>query len=373
MSSTLQSDPVDVRSTFRDLRALVDADLETFLEARVRDAAGYDASVVDIWKEIEAFIRCMGAQVSTLTVAASAGVGRPLDAATARLGTVIELYAYGILVHDDLLDRDEVRFGRPAFHSAFAARLAGAGGGAADAPHFGQSMALLGGALMQGLAIEAALALPLPAAQLAALAHHLCAGYRRITESQVVDLAFEHRLPASEEWFAMAAQRASEHLATTVGAGAILAGAPKEQRAALERFARALGFAYDLRDDLRDAFGDDSRMRSRTGRDLARSKKPLVLCIAAERAPAPERERLLELLARVRRDPGTEPDASDVAEILALLARHGFAPALDALRARLASARVALDAAQLREPHHAFFIGLIDACAAAGDELAATR
>lgn len=359
----------DPRSALAVLRELINADLDSFLAERIDLASHYDASVADVCEAIGAFVRPTGAQVSTFAAAASAGAGRPLDAATARLCTAIELYAYGVLVHDDILDRDDVRFGRPAFHTAFASRLGGAT--PAEARHYGASMALLGGAIMQALAMEAVLSLPLPPVQTAALARLLAAGYRRLTESQVVDVAFEHRLPKSEEWYAMAGQRAAEHLATTIGLGALLSGAPDGQRRTLEEFARALGYAYDIREDLRDAFGDESRMRSRAGRDLARSKKPLVLCIAAERAPAPARQRLAELLARVRRDPSVDADPADVAEILTLLVEHGFEPALDALDVRLTRAREMLDAAGLQEPWHSFLVLAVDACRASRDELVA--
>jgi geranylgeranyl diphosphate synthase type I len=361
----------DFASTVNAVKAVINADLESFLGDRIREASRYDQSVVEIWEAIGTFVRSIGAQVSVITAAAGAGVGRPLDAATARLGTAVELYSYGILVHDDILDRDDVRFGAPAFHALFAARLAGSGETPAETRHYGTSMALLAGALMQGLAMEAVLGLPLPPSHTAELAQLLSSGYRRLTESQVVDLSFEHRLPTPAEWYSMASQRAAEHLGTTIGLGARLAGASEHQRRAMERLACALGSAYDIRDDLRDLFGDESRMRSRTGRDLARSKKPLVLCIAAECAPAPVQRHLAELLASVRRDPAVEPNPADIAEILTLLAAHGLDAALDAFSTRIAQAREALDTASLRQPWSSFFTVLIDACAATIDEIAA--
>ncbi len=351
----------DFASTLGPLRQLVNEDLRVWFSERLSDADLYHSFVAAVYREVREFVCNMGAQVSALALATSAGVGRPLDAASARLGTAIELYSYGVLVHDDILDRDDSRFGKPSLHCIFAAHPAAQLGTTGDDCHFGHSMALLAGSLMQSLAVEAILGLPLRAECATRLAQLLASGYRRLTESQVVDVAFEHTLPSSDEWYAMARQRAAQHISTTVALGGVLSDWPAPVANAMVEFARHLGLAFDIRDDLMDAFGADLRLPSKSGRDMARSKKPLLFCIAAERAPSPARDRLLRSLREIR-SASADPPRAAVADVLAVMTRFGLEPTVAALEGHLRHATEALSRAALLEPYHSLFHSLLRKC-----------
>jgi farnesyl diphosphate synthase len=68
--------------------------------------------------------------------------------------------------------------------------------------------------------------------------------------------------------------------------GAIAAGVDAADRASLDRFADALGLAFQVRDDLLDVEGDSATLGKTAGKDVAQSKAtfPALLGIDASRA-----------------------------------------------------------------------------------------
>ncbi len=75
-------------------------------------------------------------------------------------------------------------------------------------------------------------------------------------------------------------------IAAACEAGAVLARAPDEQRAALKRYGENLGLAFQIADDLLDAEGDAQAMGKATGKDSAAGKATLVGLIGIEEARA---------------------------------------------------------------------------------------
>ncbi len=200
------------------------------------------------------------------------GLSEPeLDHAAA----AVELIHCYSLVHDDLpaMDNDALRRGRPTVHVAF-----------------DEATAILAGDALQTLAFETLALAPLPAdakiAMLAELAH--AAGAAGMCGGQALDIeatgqsAGQSALSALERLHAMktgALLRCSVRLAT------LAAGANALTREALDRFADALGLAFQIRDDLLDVEGDSATLGKTAGKDVDQHKAtfPALLGIDASR------------------------------------------------------------------------------------------
>ena len=192
-----------------------------------------------------------------------------LDAAAA----AVELIHCYSLVHDDLpaMDDDALRRGQPTVHVAF-----------------DQATAILAGDALQSqaFAVLAQAALPDAArvalcAELAAAAAAMCAGQAldidATGQASGFDIASLERLHALKTG---ALLRASLRM------GAIAAGADAAARAALDRFADALGLAFQVRDDLLDVEGESATLGKTAGKDAAQAKPtfPALIGIEASRA-----------------------------------------------------------------------------------------
>lgn len=232
--------------------------------------------------------------------------GDPGDPAVVDAAAALELLQAFALIHDDVLDDSPMRRGRPTVHRLFAAEHV-ARGWRGEPRRFGEGVAILAGDLAHIWADR--LAAPLPPA-----AREVWADLRtEMVIGQTLDIAVEAEFvtdPALARWIAVQKSGAyTVHRPLLLGAA--LAGrvdlAPR-----FEEYGRALGEAFQLRDDLMDAFGDAAATGKPTGLDFAGQKMTLLLTLAVQR-----HERVRALVA------GAGPDGWDGAALREELIRAG--------------------------------------------------
>ncbi len=192
-----------------------------------------------------------------------------------RVGAAIECVHGYSLVHDDLpaMDNDDLRRGRPTTHRAF-----------------DEATAILAGDALLTLAFEV-LADPATHADAETRAR-LCLGLARasgvggMVGGQMLDVAAEEAAaPLSAGAIAqIQAMKTGALLRFSVEAGAVLAGAAPERRAAMLHYGEALGAAFQIADDILDAEGTDAALGKRAGKDAARNKATFVSTVGLEGA-----------------------------------------------------------------------------------------
>jgi farnesyl diphosphate synthase len=173
------------------------------------------------------------------------------------------------------MDNDRLRRGRPTVWAAFdewTAVLAGDG---------------LLTLAFEVLADPATHAEPAVRTELvAALAR--AAGPAGMVGGQALDLAAERlapvRRPTREAILALQAMKTGALIVFAAEAGAILARAGAEERAALAAYGRHLGLAFQIADDLLDAEGDAAVVGKAVAKDAAAGKATLVSLIGSEGA-----------------------------------------------------------------------------------------
>jgi farnesyl diphosphate synthase len=183
------------------------------------------------------------------------------------------IHAYS-LVHDDLpaMDDDDLRRGRPTCHVAF-----------------GEATAILAGDALQALAFELLAAEEkVGAATRVRMLHQLgtACGSAGMAGGQALDLAAVGstlELTALEHMHACktgALIRASVHL------GALVGGTDDDTLATLDRYAHAVGLAFQVRDDILDVEGATDVIGKTAGKDAAQSKPtfPSIIGLDASRA-----------------------------------------------------------------------------------------
>ena len=175
------------------------------------------------------------------------------------------------LVHDDLpaMDDDDLRRGRATLHKAF-----------------DEATAILAGDALLTLAFEI-LARPetdpdpeVRSALVLGLAR--AAGWQGMAGGQMLDLLAEHasmNLPGVER---IEALKTGALIEFAVSAGGILGRGGGEDRRALSRYARALGLAFQIADDLLDAEGDVAEVGKATAKDAASGKATFVSLLGIE-------------------------------------------------------------------------------------------
>ena len=195
-----------------------------------------------------------------------------------RIGAALELLHVFALIHDDVMDSSETRRGRPSVHASARRqhiRLHGLG----DASRYGENIAILAGDLAHSEADLLVASLPAPLQSLwRTLIVELMLGQGR----DLVGAANGRRDLAHAREVARAKSGAY-----TVGRplqlGAVAAGAGPETLAALERYGRAVGEAFALRDDILGVLGDPLQTGKPVGDDLTAGKPTVLLALATQR------------------------------------------------------------------------------------------
>lgn len=195
-------------------------------------------------------------------------------------GVALELLQSYFLIHDDWMDGDDLRRGGPSAHVQLARHF-----GSARA---GEVSSILAGDFAAALALEALAKAPLPADRLA----HAFTLFARMQadaiSGQQLDIAAR---PESIELM-HDLKTGSYTVRGPVLLGATLAGASAQQLAILEQFARPLGVAFQLRDDLLGAFGNEAQTGKPFGSDIRAGKRTMLASLTFERAASSERKLL---------------------------------------------------------------------------------
>ncbi|MFS8104714.1 polyprenyl synthetase family protein [Lentzea alba] len=185
-----------------------------------------------------------------------------------RAGIAIELVHNFSLVHDDIMDVDRTRRGRPTVWTQF---------GVPSAILLGDALLALAGQVLaqEGEPNAAALC-----AELGSVVVALCQGQQR-------DMDFE-QLPAVsvDDYLTMAAGKTSALISGACVLGSMAGGALNHQVSAFRRFGHHMGLAFQLVDDVLGIYGDPDVTGKPVGADLLRYKKtmPVVAAMASDSA-----------------------------------------------------------------------------------------
>jgi geranylgeranyl diphosphate synthase, type I len=251
---------------------LVEDELKRTFTAMTEEGDEYHQLIGDVYKALQGYCLRGGKRIAaSSTLMAYQGYSGKLDDDIVKVACGIEFYRHCILVHDDLVDRDDLRRGEATLH-----RLMGRG----KDNRFGEGIAVFAGNMLCSLAIKTMLSAGFPSHLLVKAVDMLCREFRRVNESQALDLLFEYTDPDPEEWEVMASRRAASLFVATMGVGAILGGASESERAKISEAAEHIGFAFDIQDDIIDTFADEERYGRSPCGDLVKGKKPLHVVLA---------------------------------------------------------------------------------------------
>jgi farnesyl diphosphate synthase len=192
--------------------------------------------------------------------------GSALGAAPERLdaaAVAVEIIHAYSLVHDDLpaMDDDALRRGRPTCHVAF-----------------GEAMAILVGDALQALAFEVLAGDPQLAVDAAAHVEMLrtlaaACGAHGMAGGQAFDLGAIGKRLSADELERMHVYKTGALIRASVRLGALAAGCRDDTLlAALDRYGRAIGLAFQIRDDILDVEGDSATIGKTAGKDAADNK-----------------------------------------------------------------------------------------------------
>ena len=177
----------------------------------------------------------------------------------------LEVFHNFTLLHDDVMDKAEVRRGRPTVHI-----------------QWNENTAILSGDQMM---IEAyTLLSQVPERALARVLQLFNKMATEICEGQQYDVDFEQKSDVTiDEYLMMIRLKTSVLLANALQIGAYIAGASEEEQQAVYEFGINIGLAFQIQDDILDVWGDPKTFGKAVGGDIACNKKTFVYLEAIRR------------------------------------------------------------------------------------------
>ena len=219
------------------------------------------------------------------------------------IGAAIETVHNFTLVHDDIMDNDEIRRGRNAVHV-----------------EYGMPTAINAGDAMLAIAFERLVqAENLEPEDVAPLVNRIAWMVRRVSEGQQLDIEFEDRLEVSEDdYLEMIEGKTAVMFWICAEIGARISGADEETVQLMADWGKALGLCFQLMDDVIDVLSDSATLGKPAGSDIAQGKRTLMIIHALRQPDGPVKERLMSVLGKGE---DVSPDA--LADGLAALSELG--------------------------------------------------
>ena len=203
-----------------------------------------------------------------LVLLAAESCGGTVQRAMPAACAVEMVHAYS-LIHDDLpaMDDDDLRRGRPACHKVF-----------------GDALAILAGDALVALAFQLLAERIRPPAVAAACCGVLAeaAGPCHLVGGQADDIAPPDAEAGLETLESIHARKTGALIRASLRLGGLAAGADAAALAALDRYGRALGLAFQITDDLLDVRGTEDVIGKRAGKDAGQGKLTFPLLLGVE-------------------------------------------------------------------------------------------
>ena len=199
------------------------------------------------------------------------------------IGAAIETIHNFTLVHDDIMDDDEIRRGRNAVHIEY------------DMP-----TAINAGDAMLAIAFERlVMSANIELHDIPSLVNRIAWMVRRVSEGQQLDIEFETRdRVTEEEYLEMIEGKTAVMFHICAEIGARVAGADEDVVECMAEWGRSVGLCFQLMDDLIDVLSDSATLGKPTGSDVAQGKQTLMVIHALSQPESDVKTRLTSVLGK---------------------------------------------------------------------------
>ncbi|RLG71159.1 MAG: polyprenyl synthetase family protein [Candidatus Iainarchaeum archaeon] len=209
----------------------------------------------------------------------------------------LELLHAFLLIHDDIMDLDDMRRGKPALHKIYEGYIS-ENYKSDKAPHLGISLGIIAGDLLEAFSFEPIMESNFPIEKKFAAFKKLNEIIYLTSLGQALDLVAEQKDKLTEEEVLkiLELKTARYTIEGPLHLGAILAGASPKDLKLLSDYAIPVGLAFQLQDDILGLYGDEKKLGKPIGSDIKEGKRTLLIVKALEQLNEEDRKFLLNAL-----------------------------------------------------------------------------
>ena len=193
--------------------------------------------------------------------------------------SAVEMVHNFTLVHDDIMDNDEMRHGVPTVHKKF-----------------GMPIAILAGDVLFSKAFQIITESKLSTSATTKLVSRLAKACVDVCEGQLFDvkMAEDKKIPTQAEYITMIGKKTAALFDVSCAMGAICATNKSNDISNLSSFGRNLGIAFQITDDLIGVMGDPKVTKKPVGNDLREGKKSLPILMAIKSSRGKDKKIILK-------------------------------------------------------------------------------
>ncbi len=278
----------------KEYKELVDKSLEDYFNQELEKAELVDSSAKEMLELIKEYTLRGGKRIRAALIYYGYRLFKDnkLDQVI-KASMCIELIQSYLLIHDDIMDRDSLRRGKPTMHKMYEAyhteeNLKD------NKEHFGASMAIIAGDICCHMANEILADINLEDRYKLAAIKHMNRLIMDVINGQALDVLSEVNDDTKVETvFKIHKLKTSRYtIEAPLVIGALLAGASKDDIETLSRYSVPLGQAFQIQDDILGVFGDEKNLGKPIGSDITEGKKTLLTLKAYEAADEEQKKRL---------------------------------------------------------------------------------
>ena len=229
------------------------------------------------------YIKAGGKRLRPLVVVLASRIAGGNEKIAIPGAAAVEVLHTFTLVHDDIIDKDELRRGVPTVHKLW-----------------GVDMAIIAGDLLFAYAYKCllkALQLGVPSDRIAKSIEALTEAAITVAEGQALDMMLPEAKEASvEDYIDMVSKKTAALFAYSAKIGGILAGASEEYLLKLFNIMMNAGIAFQIRDDILGLVGDEKALGKPVYSDLREGKMTVLVIYALKNVDSEKRTKLLKSL-----------------------------------------------------------------------------
>lgn len=291
---------MEIQAELKNFKARLDPLIEGYFASVLKDMRAEDELVSEALEHAQAIVLSGGKRLrSAFMYYGYLAAGGTEEEEMLRASMSIELIHSFLLVHDDIIDRDDVRHGVPTLHRRYA-DFGKRFFPTKDVEHFGNSIALVIGDMLYSFGNDIIFQSDFPKERIFQALSKLQHVVSFTVIGQARDIYMEYQRDASEEAI-LAMYRNKTAKYTVEGPlhiGALLAGANEDLLQKLSLYALPLGIAFQIQDDILGIFGSADRIGKPVGSDIVEGKLTLLTARALKNGNAEQIGRIKEILSR---------------------------------------------------------------------------
>ncbi|OGY21732.1 MAG: hypothetical protein A2126_00780 [Candidatus Woykebacteria bacterium GWB1_45_5] len=278
----------------------LDPFLDAYFTEKIREAALVDPESVVLVEEVRRFVQNGGKKIRPAFAYAGyiACGGRSHDAILYASSAIEVMHAFA-LIHDDIIDKADLRRGNPSVHRVFEDfhKRRNFTGSPED---FGLVAALLAGDLAFSFADELLNTAPFPAERIRRAKNYFDLNKKQVIFGEYLDVlaSVKKQISEADVLKILEYKTAKYTMERPLHIGACLAGAEEEALTIFSNYAIPLGQAFQIQDDILGTFGQEEQTGKPTDSDIKEGKKTLLVIKAYEFSGPAERKILDEVLGK---------------------------------------------------------------------------